>query len=363
MALQNVGGFILAPEYPQTLNSTAPTFIASVIDADSEGWGMVFQAPETGTITGFGACTGTLTTGDAGTVFALRNVDLTATPGIPGGTTHASGAVNVNASNTWFDVAGLSYAATKGELLSVTITRPASGSLNTQFRGFSQDRSSNTTGFPYCVANVGAGWAVANNSPIFAVNYGGTYHHIRGAHPFSAITSTAFGSGSTPDVIGNVIIPRFKCRASGVWLWILLGGPTAIKLYDTDGVTVLAQATLAANTRAANAALQKFVPFDDAAGAANAVLNAGSTYRIGVEPSSATTISLYDFSVNAAAIMDACGLGQNMYFTSSKNPTGTGDWTDVTTRRCFLGLQIDQLDDGVSAGGSGMATIGQGMIR
>jgi len=365
MSLQAIGGNIYAPDYPGNAVG-APTFSTSVVDADAEGYGIIFQAPVTGTITGFGTCTGTLTTGDAATDFRLESVTTSATPAVPSGSLIAANtnvAVNVNASNTWFNgVLTASYSATQGELLAAIVQRPASGSLNTQFRLF-QDDSGGTIGtFPYAVVKTGASWTFPGLSPIFAINYGGTYYHIRGSWPYSAITTTAFSSSSTPDIIGNIWIPTVKCRVVGVWFWSDLDAGTLIKFYDTDGVTVLATATVVANTRSINPNSISWVPFDDTAGATSVTPTVGATYRIGIEPSSGTNISVYDFTVNAAAIMGAFGLGTNMYKTSAKNPTGTGDWTNVTTRRVFLGVIIDQFDDGVQTQG-GNWVLGSGVLR
>ena len=354
MALQNVGGRLTIPHYPSQVNA-APSFTTTTVDADGEGYGMVFQAPATGTITGAGLLSGaTHTTGDANTLIRLESVLLTSTPGIPNGiiAANVSGLVNVAAANTWYNaVFTAGYAAQQGELIAVTLTRQAGGSLNSTFRLLS-DQSTGDLKFPYAVTNVGAGWvANAAAAPIWAINYGGTYYTIDGAWPLTTITTNTFGSGSSPDVIGNVWIPRFNCRVVGVWVWMDLDGPVAVKFYDTDGVTVLAQGTAAANSRTADNAGIMVFPFDDVTGAPAVTPTVGSTYRIGVEPSSATTLSIYDITVDAAAVMDSYPLGQNFYRTQAKDPTQVSDWTDAMTRRVLMGLIIDQLDDGVAAGG------------
>ena len=181
----------------------------------------------------------------------------------------------------------------------------------------------------------------------------------------TTITTTNFNSSSTPDVIGNLVIPKIRCRVVGFWVWIDLDGGTAINLYDVDGTTVLGLATIVANTRPTNASGLSFFPLDDALGPPTVTLipniAAGApagAYRIGIEPL-ATTLSVFDFDVNAAAMMDTYGFGQNMYLTTAKNPSGVGSWTDTTTRRCWLGLLVDQFDDGM---GMIMAGSGIGMV-
>lgn len=358
MALQNIGGVLYAPAYPAAVSS-APNFGTTVVDADAEGYGMVFKAPATGNITGAGTMTGTLTTGDASTLMQLESVSLAASPGVPNGiiSANVSAAINVAASNTWYNgTFTSSYAATLGELMAVTINRQAAGALNTQFNMFA-DEASTTVGiydFPYSIVKTGASWALGGNAPVWAINYGGTYYPIRGASPFSAaFTTTTFNNTSTPDVVGNIFIPKFKCRVVGIWLWADMDGAAAIKFYDTDGTTSLGQATYALNERGGTSAGLFFFPLDDATGPASISPTVNSTYRVGVEPSSGTSLSVYDFTVSAAAFMDAFDLGQNFYKTTAKNPAGTGDWTNTTTQRVFMGLIIDQLDDGVGGGGGG----------
>jgi len=78
-------------------------------------------------------------------------------------------------------------------------------------------------------------------------------------------------------------------------------------------------------------------------------------YRLVLEPTSATDITSYHFSVNAAAVMDVEEGGQNFHYTEKKD----GGWTDTVTDRPMIGLLIDQFDDG--AGGAGGMIVHPGM--
>lgn len=354
--LANVGGNVYIPRIPSAV-SAAPTIGTDTVDADGEGVGIIFQMPYACTINKVGVRTGTLTTSDAGTVFRLESVSLAATPAVPNGIVAAGATttVNVAASNTWYEgTLGTPYLAAKGELIAATVTRPASGTLSTVFSSFGDDTTGGSgINFPFFTVNAGAGWVLGATGPGFAIGCNdGTYLPLS-SWPILATTTHSFGSGSTPDVVGNVWIPSFKCRVSGVWAWLDLDGGTLIKFYDTDGVTVLATATLAANTRSTTGASLFFASFD-----ATVTPTVGSTYRIGIEPSSATTLSAYSISTSAAAVLNTLGFGTTMYLTTAKDPTGTGSWTNTTANRAFLGVIIDQLDAGASSGG-GAGIIGQ----
>lgn len=357
MALQSIGGVVQIPDAPIGVNGNAPGTTTVTVDADGEGVGMVFQAPATGIITGMGAPTGTTITADGPLTWALQTVTVSATPAIPSGTDAGGGsptAVSLNPSpyvaNTWYDaVFTNSLAVTKGDLIAAVIFRPVSGTFNGQFKGFTQERGTITAPiFPYAVVNASAGW-VANQSlsPAFAINYGGTYHWIRGVWPLSTITTTSLNTGTTPDVAGARWIPRFKCRVYGVWVYISPStGSYVVKFYDTDGVSVLATATATTNLRSTAAIGPVFLPFST-----TIAPTVGATYFIGLEPATATSASMYDYTAPSAAIMAASPLGSDWCYTSAKDPSGAGSWTSVTTRKPFMGLAIDQLDDG--AGGAG----------
>lgn len=360
--LTSFGGLAVIPDVPVTL-SGAPSFTNVTVDADGEGYGMVFQAPATCSITDAGVPTGTVTTGDASVLLQLESINSSATPAIPSGTIIAAGrsvVIGVTTSNSWqTGTFGTPYSATQGEVIAVTITRQAAGSLNTTFRGFGDENNGTGVGMAYSVNNASAGWVVPSSAaPGFAIKCGGSWLMIRGAYPYTTITSLTVGTGTTPDTVGNVWIPRVKSRVYGCWAWIDLDGPVVINFYDTDGSTVLAKCTVATNMRPANTSLVGFYPFDDAAGAVTVSPTVGGTYRIAIQPSSATTMTAYDIQIAdgaTAAYQNALPFGVDFYKTVQ---TDLGAWTPTTTSRIMVGLLIDQFDAGASSGGGG-GIIGQ----
>jgi hypothetical protein len=72
-------------------------------------------------------------------------------------------------------------------------------------------------------------------------------------------------------------------------------------------------------------------------------------YRIVIKPTTGTNVTIYDYDVETAAIMDAAPGGQDFHYTSANTvtPSGEGDWTNTVTKRPFLNIIIDGLHDGL----------------
>ena len=342
MALQTVLGGLVLPEPPLAI-TTAPNFSTHVIDATDEKSASIFRVPKSGEVNAILWRTATVTTG--GTVdVRLETVD--ATTGDPSGTlkdTLSNGAQAVLATddNIVF-ITSLTQTATvvEGDIVACVIVRDAVAG-NMQIAQFADE----STHFPYPDLFTAA-WAKSGDGPVMAVRYDdGSYAPVRGVWPVSLLNSVTFNNTSTPDVRGLHFQLPFPCRVTGAWVWCDLDGDADLKLWDSDGTTVLETASLDTNIRRGTSP-----GFFWAKYAGTSTLLANTAYRLGLEPTSATNVDLYDFDVAAAAVMDAFPGGQNFRYTSAKNPAAEGDWTQVTTKRPFMGLILDQFDDG--AGGA-----------
>ena len=352
MALVSIGGRIFAPDYPAGMTGAAPAGVNHTIDADGEGIGMIFQAPHTGLITGMGALAGnTITSGDANMIWQLESVDTSSTPAKPSGTIISAGVVgntNPNVAQIWYDaVFGTGYNATKGELLAAVVKRPSGGSFNGQFRALGILETGATAPMsPYLVVNVGAGWVAGQTSaPVMAISYNGTYHMIRGV--WQGIPgSEVFTSASNPNVRGVAWTPRFKCRVTGLWMIINTAAAYTVNFYDSNGATVLATASGAANQRSGSTMRSLvFLPFNT-----TITPTVGSTYFIGIVPG-ASNFELYRYVLPNTAIMASTTLGNDFYYSAANNPPASpASWTPTLLRRPFMGLSIDQLDDGLGGG-------------
>ena len=171
----------------------------------------------------------------------------------------------------------------------------------------------------------------------------GSYAWTPWLFPASTFGNTAFNSASTPDERGLYFSSPVPVRASGIWVYVDADADFDLKLYDSDGSTVLKTIAVDTDLRALVAARIQYHYFP-----ASQELLANTNYRLTALPG-ASSIGLAEFTVNAAAIMDAFSGGQACHLTTRAD---AGAWTQTTTQRPIMGLIIDGLSDG--AGGGGM---------
>lgn len=354
MAQQTLKGGLFLPSPAYLAISTTPSFTASVIDAADEGVAFVLRIPKTGNVAKVLWTTRTTTTG---ATLNLRGetLDETVNPAIPSGTLyHANFTASPVIVNTDDNVAVLStlaaaVAVTRGDKIAIILKQPNTSFGNMQIGSFGDDLPD----FPYTLLNTGVSpaisWAAVAGAPVIGLEYDdGTYEVIDGCYPFHALTTTTFNNSSTPDEIGGRFQVPVPCRLTAWWGWLDADGDYNVNVYDSDGATKIAGTPYAVDkdTRRGSAANIVYHRFTSTAN-----LLANTYYRLVIEPSSATNLSLYDFTSNTAAALDAFDGGQLFHLTSAKNPTQESDWTNTLTRRPFLGVKLDGFSDGVSTGG------------
>lgn len=346
MALQTIQGGILFPTRPPHLAAAIAFGNNLVIDANDEKAAFIFMAPKTGTVSKIWFRTATVTTGDTVDV-RLETVD--ATTGAPSGTlfaanTNGSQSILLTDDNTVFVTTLTATASvTKGDLLTIVVALPSVAVGNMVIAAISG--AAMALEYPYSALYTGT-WAKGTNICCCALEYNdGSYAHVEGVFPFSAVANTAFNSGSTPDERGNMFQVPFPCRVTGFWLWADLDGNCDIVLYDSDGTTALLTKSLDLDNRPVTTNARQVYPFNSTAN-----LSANTNYRIVLKPTSATSVTLQEFTVNAAAVMDAHSGGQNVHLTTRVD---AGSWTQTTTQRAMIGVALDGFDDAVSAAGGG----------
>jgi hypothetical protein len=346
--------------------TAAPSFTttALTIDAADEGAGFLVQAPKTGNIRKVGWATRTVTTGATLDV-RLETVDQSATPAVPTGTlwgttTNGSQVVANADDNVWFLTSLTADAAvTMGDVLAVVIKNPTASFGNLQISGFADDSD---TEFPYCLLNTGvspaASWAAATAAPVLAFEYDdGTYEYVHGCWPIKGtITAHTFSTASTPDAVGLRFKTSIPLRICGFWVYVDSDADFSVKLvseayHQANATGILASKSLDKDlTKGTNAAPQTH------SFTAKYTTTADTWYRLIVEPTSGSNLSIYDFDVNTLALLDAFA-GQNWHLTTAKDPTADGSWTNYnsgTFRVPFLGLAVDGADAGGSSGGGGV---------
>lgn len=351
MTLINSTAHLWTPTFKNV--SAAPGMgTLGLIDAADEGLATILRAPRTGSIAKVLWATRQVTTGATISV-RLETVDESANPARPSGTLFASGASGVSAiADTDDNVAVVTTlttpcSVTLGDKLAVIVKQPTSAPGVMQVAVFSDDVSE----FPYLLLNTGVSpatsWSAINSAaPMIGLEYSdGAYSWIPGCWPFYAVNSNVYNGGSTPDRIGLRFKFPFPVRVGGWWAWADLDGDFQATLYDSDGVTPLASTPFSVDkdTRLDTGAGVVIYPF-----ASTADLARDTFYRLVLTPTTTTSLTLYDFQTQSTAALDAFPGGQNLHYTSAKNPATESDWTNVTTRRPFLGPLVCGFDDGLS---------------
>ena len=343
MTVANVYGLVL-PVDP-ALTSTG--FSSLLMDASGEKVGVVLRAPKTGSIRKVHFRTGAVTTA-TDTDVRLETVDATTghpTGTLLGTTTNVTVASASITANTWITTGALTADAsvTRGDLLAAVIV--PSGTPNYNVAGVNGTNSA----FPYSVQYT-ASWADNSAIPAIALEYSdGSFAYIPNVLPFSAMNTHTFNNGSTPDERALKFRLAAPVRVAGVWFSGNRSGDVDFVLYDSDGTSVLASASM--DKDVLGSALQpEAILFSSSVS-----LSANTYYRLAVKPTSATNMSAYSWDVASAAIMDQMAGGQDFHYSERTN---AGAWTDTTTRRLRIGLIIDGIDDGAGGGGGGGPLIG-----
>lgn len=213
---------------------------------------------------------------------------------------------------------------------------------------------------PYGLIYTGS-YAKQPRSPMFFAEYSdGSYEPVLGVLDVGGpINTYTFTSASTTNRRGNRYDLPFPCRTNGCWVWRGLGdtGDFTMKLYDTDGTTVLATTgTIDDDWARAVAAGLQFLPWTTPVS-----LSATGPYRLSFEPG-ATDHVTYDFDIPDADMMNQFPLGTALY----RSVYTSGAWVDTTTARSYMGLFLDGFADDLGAGGGSydvvQRVIGSGLI-
>lgn len=342
--LQSVPGGLIIPQYYE--RSGSANFTQVTLDAAGESHAFIFQAPQSGSIDRIGFRTGAVTTGNT---VDVRLETVSTTTGDPSGSLVAVGANAALAiadadDNVWKEATLTTpCAVTRGTLYAVVIVVPASTNLTIATLGTVADW---TTGwnFPYSDDFTAGAWAKSQNSPTINVRYTDGSYPILGNLPLSAIAATTFNADSSPDERGLYFTLPFPARLSGVLLNAAFAGGSTIKVYDSDGSTVLTSLAIDADqVRTANPGTSRFL-------LPSAVeLDENEAYRVTVLPSSTTDNTLTHLTVNAAAMLDGLDGGQAFHLTTRE---GGGSWSQTTTQRPLIHLLLDAFDDSAQNAGA-----------
>ncbi len=349
--LQSIGGVIFWPApFPSNTNRLLNASILQIaLNEQADLACAVKQIPKAGDIAKVFWKTGTVTTANdlkAGiyTVDATTgHATTTAYKGMAAGTVVAG---SVTATTYIPFVLGTNATSVvQGDVVGACVQSADADAINLQI--MTGDAANWQGLLPYIDSydNATTTWTKAVGSPLVTFEYSdGSYAEVVGTFPVSAATDTAYNTGAANDEGGNNITLPFKCRAAGFWFYGDVNTDITFKLYDTDGATVLASFAFDFDIQQASTTGIKYVRF-----ASGITLTTNSTYKLTMLTASATSSTMSDVTVLAAAQMGAMPGGQTISYTTRD---GGGAWTNTATKRAMIGLLIDQLDDGASAGGT-----------
>lgn len=314
-------------------------------------YAFIFRCPITGNLEEIGVALRTVSSSQP-LIWSFRDVDLTT--GFPDGTddqtsSAASTAVGWHTSGTIAN-AGTKRAVTMGDIVcAVAAWSGSAGNI-----GFNGSGPIDRMVEPVYMAKFNGGaWRkqfVGYDAwPCFAVKYDdGVWYKLRGrTYPVTDLQTRSFNSGSTPDEQGNAFEVPFTMEVIGAWVVGQFDADTDIVLYDTDGTSVLASATIDPDEQRQTTACNREVQFTSAA-----TLDPGGTYRLVCKPTTGGGgPSISEATVGAAAVQSALGGGTTVQLTTRTN---AGAWTETSTKRMWMGLLINGVD--TSSGGGGGTT-------
>lgn len=359
MSLVPLVGEFEFPPIPLGATAAGPSVATSLINASGEKVALICRPPKAGNIRKVLFSVRVVTTGGTLDV-RIETVDLTT--GFPTGTlfgTNTNGAQVVGGTddNKIFATTLTADATvTRSSLIALVIVAGSPGDMEIASTNW------NNHVFPYGAQNLGAGYSIFGaNVTLAALEYddgsivpiAGVVTPVMGAAG-TGYTQSAFGTGSTPDVVGARFQVPFTVRAVGAWAWMAFGGTGNVRLvstaYNQGAATgILASAAFDPDVRRGSTGVMQLY-FD-----ALVTLSPGVWYRLVVEPDTATVVAMYDAEVGTLNQLNAHPGGEQFHLTSAKDPTGDGSWTNYnsgTFRYPLLGLLIDAVDTlGVSGNG------------
>jgi hypothetical protein len=320
---------------------------APVLDAAGEIAAAVFRFPNDATVRRVGIRTANITTG---ATIDMRLESIDPDTGNPSGNlycTNSSGTLTIASTNDSVWVMSQAFVAdcnvVRGTLGAVVILHR--GVFNGQIATTLNEDLQN---FPFTVSsNSASGYVRLERSPTFALEYSDfSYEPIAGIAPISAFSNTNFNHTDATNTRGLRFRLPFNARIVGAWLFTLGAAEQNIKLFDSDGASVIASVKLSTASMFNDASTRLvFATFTS-----SATLLADQWYRLVQSPTGPSDVAAWTISVTSPTNMATLPFGDNFHLTTAANPTQESSWTNTTTvQRPLIGPIIDGID---TSGGS-----------
>lgn len=283
--------------------------------------------------------------GGSALVTSLQDVNLAAgPPQQPDGTQDQTVAMaNAGLATGMYQTGSLSAqrSVNRGDLLSAVLEFDGAGRLGSDsfivqalvFSG-SPNRTLDTTMALFS----SAAWANLGTVPHGLLEFSdGTFGTWAGTWPHNSMAATAFNTGSAADERGlkiDVPVPM-KIMGASVALQLASGADCDLVLYDASN-NVLASSSLDASAIEAVTQPRRV----DFLFAADVLLEPGQSYRLVLKPTTANSITVWDFLQSSAAHWQAWPGPTSWQLTTRAD---AGAWTDLATTRIPMALLVSQM--------------------
>lgn len=349
MTLVNVGGLMRWPGITTGLSGTIALATDATLDAAGEYKTYLFQAREAMTLSHVSIRTGVV----SGSPTATIRIETIGTDGLPTGTlwaTNTSGTTATLVTNT-STLTALTASATmvKGDIFGVKILY-ASGTSIIVSRIVGPRQSA--LQIPYGVINTSGSPVKAEQTGIALLGLGSsatTFYCLDNTLPMSVFTNNNFNNTSSAKRALRFQLP-FNARCVGFQFYTNALADFNGALLDDAGSELSSSNTAMDADWSGGGNLPQPVLFDNAV-----TLTKNTWYRASVEPTSATNVTFFTFTLPSANYRSAWPGGTNNLYATY---TSGGGWVDTATDQIpILDILIDQIDDGTGSGGVSRARV------
>lgn len=347
-----VGGLSLG-HWPNFF-AAIPAFASLSMSATAHKVALVFRAPKTGTLDSFEfRISAVANVPDNGLRLSFQSLDASADPdGVIDQFRNITSGITVD---TWMippgpitsdgTDTGVKRTVVVGELLACVVdfvSFVASDSVTLTTLNLGVTYVKNDGLIPY-TDHFSTAWSKSPAIMCVALKYSDGYYPIsESVAPILTLNQrNVFDTGSTPDERALRFQVPFECEMDGVFLRYDQDGVCDIILYDAAD-SVLSTSSIVAAARESSTAGNIFIPI------APIILDANTTYRIAIKPTTVTDVTAFDYTVNSNALLAAMYGGIEWY--SSTRVDG-GSWTDITNERPFIMPHISGIETGGAGGG------------
>lgn len=349
MSLVDCGPILLGdPNRNQAFFAVSPN-AGYQINGSGHRYAWVFPVPRSGTITKAGIRISTC----ASAVTSRLGLYTVDTNGDPTSTSYGSSAYGTftPAADTYSEVTlGTAATATCGNIAALVVEFDStagdmfvSAGNQTWLEGI----------LPYPSKYNGSSWTKQTSGTmllghLYYSDSGGLWPDV-GLAPFADTqTVGTFNNASTPDERGIRITLPFKCRIAGIWHGFSYGTSAdfdAVLYSDTTELKAVSVDAAHCSTTGTSYTRKHWF------GSGHTV-SAGDTVIAAIRPTTTNNVSYRQYTTFGAGSEQSLGLPQGSCLATR---TDAGSWSYTTTIVPTMGLIIDQLDDGASAGSIAVA--------